>query len=682
MLKNLKLTGKLMASIGFAAMIAFVVTVSFITINATSLSKNQALKLMEEMSKEYSKEIQLEIENAFAGARGLAYATKNMKENSQFIKRENLLIMMEGILEENQNFFGIWTVWEPNAFDNLDSQYKGEPGHDKDGRFIPYWNRIGGIHIESCVDLDGDWYTLARDSQKEVMMDPVTYEMAGTKETVISVCVPIVVNGKSIGVVGVDFSMEQIVNLFNEIKPYETGYASLVTANKIIAAHPEKEKLEKKAGDVYTPEIVSAINKNATNHLDFKLETDGSDSILTMTPIKIGRTGKNASILINAPLNKMLKGVYKMRNISTLISVFFLGVLMALIYFLARVVIVAPVNKVIESLNDISQGEGDLTKRLEVTTNDELGILSKVFNTFMEKLQVMIKEISFGVDTLSSSSTELSSISEQMSLGAGQTSKKSDDVSSATEEMTTNLTSISAAMEQSATNTDTVATAAEEMNSTINEIAQNAEEARGISEQAVNKVTDSTEKMNELGEAANAIGKVVETITDISDQVNLLSLNATIEAARAGEAGKGFAVVANEIKDLAGQTSAATGDIRSKIENIQQSSSATLRGMSEISDVINNVNDIVSTIATAVEEQSAATQEIAENINQASSGIQEVNNNVSESSNVADEIARDITEVNQSATDMAQRSDEVKNSADELSNLAEELNSMVGRFRV
>jgi len=682
MFKNFKLTSKLMASIGFVVLVSFVITVGFITFNVTTLSKQQALQRMVAMSGEYGNQIRVNIENAFDTARVLAYATQNMKKENRLVKREILLTMMQGILENNSSYLGIWTVWEPNAFDGMDAQYKGALGHDSDGRFIPYWNRVGGIHVEACVDLNGEWYTKARDTKKEVIMDPFSYEVGGKHIMLVSVCVPILVDGKPIGVTGVDFSMEQISALVSDIKPYDIGYAALVTGSGMIAAHPDKDKVTKMIADNYPEEVVKASKKSDTAQLEFTLETTGEQSRITITPITIGATQTPWYIFVNAPLDRMLEGVYKMRNASILIAGSFLVLLGVLIFFLARLVIVRPINIVIESLVDISEGDGDLTKRLDVNTGDELGKLSGVFNTFIGKLQQMIKDISQGVETLSSSSTELSSISEQMSLSASQTSDKSDTVAAATEEMTVNMASISAAMEQSSTNTNTVASAAEEMNSTINEIARNAENAREISEQAVSKVSDSTQKMNELGRAAKAIGKVVETITDISEQVNLLSLNATIEAARAGEAGKGFAVVANEIKDLAKQTSEASMDIKTKIKHIQESSSSTLIGISEISGVINNVNDIVSTIATAVEEQSAATREIAENINQASSGIQEVNLNVSQSSTVTDQIAKDISDVNQSAREMADRSGQVKLSAGDLSKLAEELNQMVGRFKI
>lgn len=344
--------------------------------------------------------------------------------------------------------------------------------------------------------------------------------------------------------------------------------------------------------------------------------------------------------------------------------------------------IVKPIKGVVENLTELSQGEGDLTSRLEVHSQDEIGELSKRFNEFIEKLQQMISDITAGVNTLTSSSTELSAISEQLSSNAENTSGNANTVSAAVEEMSSNLNSVSAAMEQSATNSNMVAAAAEEMTSTIDEIAQNAEKARSVADSAVGQSKSASEKMGTLGHAAQEIGKVTDSITEISEQTNLLALNATIEAARAGEAGKGFAVVANEIKDLAKQTSEATLSIRSQIEGIQKSTLTTEEEISQISVVIDDINEIIASIATAIEEQSAATREISNNIAQSSQGIDEVNENVAQSSSVAEDVTREIAMVNNSTEEMNIGSSQVQDSASELSRLAENLNEMVGRFKV
>lgn len=351
------------------------------------------------------------------------------------------------------------------------------------------------------------------------------------------------------------------------------------------------------------------------------------------------------------------------------------------IFFSARSV-TGPINRTVLMLRDIAEGEGDLTKRLEIIKKDKIGELASWFNTFLEKLQKMIQKIAENSTCIDRASNEFADISGELSSRASDTSQRADNVSVSAEEMSSNLNNVAAAMEESSTNASMVATAAEEMTATINEISHNAERARSISDQAFQQAGQASGQMDELGHAATGIGKVVETITEISAQVNLLALNATIEAARAGEAGKGFAVVANEIKELAKQTSDATLEIKEKIENIQSSTDGTIQIIDEISRVIKNSNDIVSSIATAVEEQSAATKEIANNIAQASEGIQEVNQNVNQSSTVATEITNDITMVNQSFSEIANSSDQMKIKAEDLKNMAEELNTIVESFKV
>ncbi len=350
--------------------------------------------------------------------------------------------------------------------------------------------------------------------------------------------------------------------------------------------------------------------------------------------------------------------------------------------FLIVLKISRPLIRTADLLKDISEGDGDLTKRLEVRTSDEVGRLAEHFNNFIIKLQKMIGDISNNAETLGSSAEVLSDLSGNMSKNSDSMFSKSNTVAAAAEEMNANMNSVAAASEQASANIEMVATATEEMTCTISEIAKNAENASTITNGAVQQASSASDKIDELGSAAQKIGKVTEAINEISDQINLLALNATIEAARAGEAGKGFAVVANEIKELAKQTTEATNNIEEGIDAIQTTTKVAVSEMKEISIVIKDVNEIVSTIATSVEEQSVTTQEIAGNVAQASNGIQEVNENVAQSSTVSGEIAHEISNVNQSVREMSDSSSKVNGNAEELSKLSELLTEMVGRFRV
>jgi methyl-accepting chemotaxis protein len=434
--------------------------------------------------------------------------------------------------------------------------------------------------------------------------------------------------------------------------------------------HPDKGKVDTQA---------SREALGGETGQEIIMDYNGNPVLSAYTPLTFN--GLNWALLAEIDEAEAFAAIRTLKGVAGIVALIGITAIVGLALFITRS-IVKPIQGVVGSLKELAQGQGDLTTRLPITGNDEVGDLARCFNEFMEKLHTMIKDIVKGVETLSSSSTELSAISQQMSTSAEQTSTKSQTVATSAEEMSANMNSVSAAMEQSSTNTSMVASAAEEMTATIGEIAQNAEKARSISVDAVQQTQGAGNQMTELGRAAQAIGKVTETITEISEQTNLLALNATIEAARAGEAGKGFAVVANEIKELAKQTAEATLDIRQQIEGMQNATGTTVQSIEQIGQVIDSVNEIVSTIATAVEEQSISTKEIADNIAQASSGIEEVNSNVAQSSNVAQMITKEIAEVNQASGEIANSSSQVRLSADELSTLAEQLNEMVGRFKV
>ncbi|MCK5311189.1 MAG: cache domain-containing protein [Desulfobacteraceae bacterium] len=372
------------------------------------------------------------------------------------------------------------------------------------------------------------------------------------------------------------------------------------------------------------------------------------------------------------------KGIIK---IVTIVLLIIIGTII-ISYFVVVKGVVGPIKKIIEMLKDIAEGEGDLTKRIENKSGDEIQELAEWFNKFILNTQKMISTVKKDSEKLNDSSKNLAGISEHLSDAVSTTSSKANTVASASEEMTSNLNSVAAAMEQATANVNMIASASEEMSSTINEIAQNAEKASGITDDAVTKTNNASIQIDKLSKAAKEIGQVVESITDISAQVNLLALNATIEAARAGEAGKGFAVVANEIKDLANQTATSSNEIKERVAGIQSSTDNTITEIASISKVVTEINEIVATIATAVEEQSATTKEINENVAQVSAGIEEVNNNVSEGSTASQEVTNEITEVDQSANEIADSSAKIKIDAEKLSELSQNLSDMMGKFKV
>lgn len=379
--------------------------------------------------------------------------------------------------------------------------------------------------------------------------------------------------------------------------------------------------------------------------------------------------------------NVVQAAVGKQRTTILVVSLALLVIVAFVLVFIAGK-ISNPIINMSRMLQDIAEGEGDLTSRLDVKTGDELEEMANWFNVFVTKLQDIIKKISNDSGRLDSSSEELAAIAETMAARVNETSDKSNNVAAAVEEMSANMSAVAGSMNETASAVDMVAASVGEMTSTINEIAQTSEKARSITEKAVGQAASASSRVDELGEAAHDIDNVLATISEISDQVDLLALNATIEAARAGEAGKGFAVVASEIKELAQQTSVATQQVKERVLGIQNSTTATVAEINVISNVISENSEIVNTIATAVEEQSVTAGEISRSVDQILQGIQEINENISQSTTVSEEVAREIAEVNQASMELNKNATNVSESAGALKKLASGFHRLVGSFKV
>lgn len=369
----------------------------------------------------------------------------------------------------------------------------------------------------------------------------------------------------------------------------------------------------------------------------------------------------------------------KLLTQSLIIGVIVIGLGIVLNFFLIKVV-----NTRVKSISDVAAlvGAGDYTVKFNVQSQDALGDLSNSLNEMVASSSEMLGQINRSSESLASASTQLAGIANELVTSADETTSIAEQSSSNAEEVSANMDSVAAASEQSATNLNMVAAATEEMGNTIREIAENSAKASTTTSEAVSATQRSQEAVESLGSAADSIGKITETITEISEQTNLLALNATIEAARAGEAGKGFAVVANEIKELAKETANATGSIREAITEIQSRTNSTITDIGGISGVIADVNDIVQTIVTAVEEQSITTNEIVQNVTQASAGISEINENIATSSMMTSEVSSGVGQVRERSVDVKGSSEHLQQSAGELSNLADELASLVSRFKV
>lgn len=436
---------------------------------------------------------------------------------------------------------------------------------------------------------------------------------------------------------------------------------------------------------------------------------------------------------------KTLAGIKKSAFLSSLLSMIgIIIVLMLTMHFFVRRFVSRPLQNTVSMLKDIARGEGDLTRRLSVDSNDEVGEVAKWFNSLMDKLQKMIKSVSEDMNNLSASSKQLLLISDDMASKASEMHTQSTEAAQETEKAAENIKNMASAAEavsgkvveatassddvthnlkdiEVATNSvsasvSSVAVAIEEMYATLNDVAKNSARGASVTSDASSRADSTSEIVNTLGEGAKEIGAVVELIKGIAAQTNLLALNASIEAAGAGDAGKGFAVVANEVKELARQTARATEDIREKVEGMQSNTASAVEAINSIVTVIGEINSIMGTIAAAVEEQTATTNEISKNITSTAEDASAASNNVQNvvqletalSSNIGDvakaalAIAEDANEasvstekvsanvvmVNDTIAASSNSAKEVKKQAEDLARISDQIQEIMGQFKV
>jgi methyl-accepting chemotaxis protein len=310
--------------------------------------------------------------------------------------------------------------------------------------------------------------------------------------------------------------------------------------------------------------------------------------------------------------------------------------------------------RLINMVQDIAEGDGDLTKRVAVESRDELGELAHWFNSFLDKLHKVVSQVAANAEQVAGASEQLSATSQHITANSEETSAQANVVTQATQQVSQRLQSVS--------------TGAEEMKTTIQDIAKHAGEAANMAASAAEAAQGTNATVIKLGQSSAAIGEVSKVITSIAQQTNLLALNATIEAARAGEAGRGFAVVANEVKELAKKTAVATKDISTKITAIQQDTKGAVNAIGTITQVITTINEISGGIATAVEQQNATTNEMTRNVADAAKG--------------SGEIAHNIEGVAQAAQGTSNSAQESQKAANELAEMAVQLRTLVGQFKI
>jgi methyl-accepting chemotaxis protein len=324
---------------------------------------------------------------------------------------------------------------------------------------------------------------------------------------------------------------------------------------------------------------------------------------------------------------------------------------------------------------------GDLSVRIEEAGSDEIGELSRSVSMLADGLRGMVRELGDGIHELRTSSVDLTDMANQLGTGASDVATRSGAVSSEAGSMNSTMAGAQQAVQLTSRDMGSVAAAAEEMSAAIAEVSRSAEQARAIATEASERGRDVASRIDALGQAANEIGQVTRLIQDVSNQTRLLALNATIEAARAGEAGRGFAVVAGEVKNLAHQTQGATEQIGMKINQIQLAVQSTIEDMSAVSKVVGQIQGVVDSIASTVEEQSISTREIATRASEVSAEVKKVERSVEQGASAADRITQNVSGMDAVASDLKQSGGRLEETARALGQLVVGLEQGISRFK-
>ncbi|ABC23346.1 methyl-accepting chemotaxis protein [Rhodospirillum rubrum] len=551
------------------------------------------------------------------------------------------------VLRSSPALTGVYAGFEPN-FDGRDADHAKTALGDDTGRFLIYAYRANDTETLAITPLTGDpaeenWYYRPLRDKRESITPPYEFEVDGHRFLMSTVVVPILKDGKALGVATADVGLDRIAQEVSRLKPMGVGYAVVVSADGQWVAAPRPELLGKPVDDPAFREALDKIKDAEVQKTVFTDSLTGEKSVMVMVPIRIGRAAETWGIAMVVPEAALLAEASAARIRLILVG---LGILLAaaLTAVLVGNAIVRPVRDMTQAMTRLA--EGALGVSVPGTDRrDEIGAMSKAVRIFKDNAAAML-EMSRKSESLEREAQEsrrqaqarladrfegeVAAMIHVLGEAASGLREQAQIMTDTAQTVATHAATVDAAAGQTSANVQTVASASEELASSIGEISRQVGQSSSVAADAVRQVEQSQQTIVALERSALRIGEVVTLINTIASQTNLLALNATIEAARAGDAGKGFAVVAGEVKALANQTARATEEIVGQIGSVQAGTRDVVAAISMISTTIESMSQISTQIAGAVEEQAAATQEITRSVQQVAQGTQTVTEAISD----------------------------------------------------
>ncbi len=494
------------------------------------------------------------------------------------------------------------------------------------------------------------WYKDALAAGGTTLTEP--YVDAATGELIITIATP----ARPAGVVGGDLSLQTLVNIINALDFDGIGYAFLVSADGKVLVHPDKNLVMKNLKDIYpqnTPRISSEFSE---------AQLDGDTRILTFTPVK-GLPSVSWHIGLSIDKAKAYSMLTEFRASAIIATVIAVVLIIALLGLLIRV-LMQPLTAMGKAMEDIAKGEGDLTKRLAIQSNDEFGALARSFNQFVERIHSSIREVS-------SATVQVNEVAKLVVNSSNSSMVNSDEQASRTNSVAAAINQLGAAAQEIARN-------AADASSQASDARHQAEDGGKVVQQAIrsmselsNKISDACAKIEMLNSKTVDIGQILEVIKSISQQTNLLALNAAIEAARAGEAGRGFAVVADEVRNLAHRTQESAQEIEKMIEELQVGSRESVTTMTESQryseesvDIANQAGERLGTVTARIGEIDGMNQSVATATEEQTSVIESLNMDIIEINTLNQEGVENLQATLRACGDLEQQAARLKQMVD------------------